>query len=145
MVQDKSIIELDSVNRHFFNALSAFEKAMVYQIVYLGGKPFGQESRQFFMTQFPDLNEQQIRNKIQYAGKKLIKSERFIKQNGAMTLIDLRFKEWFLNQPIESYLSNNPSSWNSLHTNEVIEIIKKPPNNGGFFIQNNEMSSTRPF
>ena len=97
------------------------------------------------MTQFPDLNEQQIRNKIQYAGKKLIKSERFIKQNGAMTLIDLRFKEWFLNQPIESYLSNNPSSWNSLHNNEVIEIIKKPPNNGGFFIQNNEMSSTRPF
>lgn len=107
MVQDKSIIELDSVNRHFFNSLSAFEKAMVYQIVYLGGKPFGQESRQFLMAQFPDLSEQQIRNKIQYANKKIIKSERFIKQNGAITLIDLRFKEWFLNQPIESYLSNN--------------------------------------
>lgn len=38
MVQDKSIIELDSINRHFFNTLSDFEKAMVYQIVYLGGK-----------------------------------------------------------------------------------------------------------
>ena len=82
---------------------------MIYQIVYLGGKPFGEQSRQFLMAQFPDLSEQQIRNKIQYASKKLIKSERFIKQNGAITLIDLRFKEWFLNQPIESYLANNPT------------------------------------
>lgn len=103
LLLDRNLIDKDLIQKNFWANLKNIDKIIIYRIVYYNGKLLSNESKSFIQGVLSvygeDFTFEQIKNKINYSLNKLIKSEKFKKENNEYKLIDLKFKEWLLNQP----------------------------------------------
>lgn len=104
LILDKELIEKETIHINYWNGLSEIEKFLLLYILKRNGKITTKEIKNKILLQFHLNSEVQVKNKINYAIKKLIKSEKIIKEKEYM-FSDLKFKEWLLNSSYFDYFN----------------------------------------
>lgn len=93
---DKELIEKDLVHQNFWNNCSDVEKMILIYLIKNNGKLLSSSFIEIIKERLEINENQKIKNKINYAIKKLIKSEKIIKDK-EYKFSDLKLKEWIIN------------------------------------------------
>lgn len=96
---DKELFDKELVHINFWNGLSNVEKYLLLFLIKSNGKPNSKKSIENIRLILKIDDDKKAKNKIEYAIKKLINTEKVAKINNQFQIVDLKLKEWIINSP----------------------------------------------